>query len=94
MVRRRNEHMLHNIVFFCRSACYSLASATLTAITGNRNTLYKARMRDRYDDVLFGDHIFDREVFSVRDALCAAAVREFILYFRKIFGDDLKLKLL
>jgi hypothetical protein len=49
-------------------------------------------MRNSYDDILFGDHIFDREVFCIVNNLSAALICKSVFDFRKIIGNDLQLK--
>ena len=86
--------MLDEIVFARRSAGHAAAAARLAAVSAYGEPLDEAVVGDGHHDLLFGDHVFDAELFRLVDDLRPPFVAVFLLDLQKLLPDNLHLELL
>ena len=88
MMRRCDKHMFDEIFFFRTHARDTATTAFLTAVGADRHTLDVVAVRERKDDVFYGDEFFIRDIRRiVRDGR-TTVVAEFAFHFKKLFFDD------
>ena len=84
-VRRRDKEMLDEIFFFHVRARDALAAPALFFICGDRQALDIAGVAYSYYDILFGNKVFDREVFHFTNDIGKPLVSVFLFYFQHLF---------
>ncbi len=89
IVCRCDKQMFYEVALFRIRADYSSAAATLSAVGVNRHSFYVSVVTDCNNNFLFGNQIFDFQLFNFSCDLRPPFVTVFFFYFMDIFANDI-----